>query len=105
MKIRTGFVSNSSSSSFALWGMSFSLEDGEEENGLPDTPENLFEGKISYVWAFEEGYAVAGLSPNEQAENQTLAEFKEQIRAKLEKILKRPIIKEEVEFHSGEYSC
>ena len=82
MKIRQGFVSNSSSSSFCLYGVS--LEEDEMKEALIEkgyaTEEDLSEGLYEWLdeWSFEYNLKEKGLSKEEIAEklaNRPLAGF------------------------------
>lgn len=95
MKIRNGYVSNSSSSSFCLYGIELSSEDffkfvginTEDEDGdydIYDEAENLFskakdlEKGLSY--AVNRDYIIIGKSPNLIKDDETGKEFKETVK-------------------------
>lgn len=98
MKMRTDFVSNSSSSSFVLWGASFDLDELQqnlkESNAVSHEDEDVYssyfdqwldEQKVfdygEYVIGDNE--AVFGLKPTEMKDDETLLQFKTRIFAKL----------------------
>lgn len=98
MKIRADFVSNSSSSSFVLWGVSFDTDnlveklrdaglvperpDGGEDHVNEDIEEFLDSRKIpydEYVFGYDDNFIAFGLSPACMKDNETLKEFKTRV--------------------------
>lgn len=98
MKIRYDFVSNSSSSSFVLWGISYDTyelveklrvawlvpsESGcEEKSAIAYINAFLNDKKIpydEYVFGYDDNYIAFGLSPAEMKDNETLKEFKTRV--------------------------
>lgn len=99
MKIRLGFVSNSSSSSFAIWGTaaekpprfddSWDWEQAMEEEGLEH---------------YNTGYDnLVGMSPDRQRDDETLGSFKLRIMAAINKTCLPD--DQTVAFFSEEYEC
>lgn len=102
MKIRADFVSNSSSSSFVLWGVSFDTDnlveklrdaglvparpDDGEDHINEDIEEFLDSRKIpydEYVFGYDDNFIAFGLSPTCMKDNETLKEFKARVVDKL----------------------
>lgn len=83
MKIRAGFVSNSSSSSFCLLGTSVSSFDFDN-NDMEDKLKEL-----DFEYGIENFYeeVIIGLSPDEIGNNETGAEFKERVKKLLKEEL------------------
>lgn len=78
MKIRSGFVSNSSSSSFCILGVEVDSDTFEKVDAIPyneRTTETLNgETSISY-----EGQYYVGYDPGKMKEDETLSQFKDRI--------------------------
>jgi hypothetical protein len=94
MKIRLGFVSNSSSSSFCIYGCSFGREEiqkllnADEEYGFDSYD---FEKKYNIeCYDFENEYYI-GKSFTKIQDNQTGKQFKEEIETKLKTIFGKDI--------------
>ena len=111
MKVRTGFVSNSSSSSFCLYGCTFDTTDITkdmltdeaikilEEHELfpedPDDEDSSYEDTyevLDYLGGGqicgEEGYFVAGEAPWEMKADETRSQFEERVRNQVKKYFK-----------------
>lgn len=83
MKIRHGFVSNSSSSSFCILGVSINSEEYdkiEEMRLIKKTELDYTLGISDY-----DGY-FAGFYPDKMKEDETLLEFKNRLKAELDKV-------------------
>lgn len=86
MKIRKGFVSNSSSSSFVVWGASISKDDtNATEEDKEDFTEFLWNKDFECESDDYSKYYV-GLSPEAMGADQTLNEFKLEICAKFKEV-------------------
>ena len=79
MKIRLGFVSNSSSSSFCIWGIYIDRDDHENFEQFEDTIEQLGLEIHSTPW---DSYAV-GRSFSSIKDDETGAQFKQGLADKL----------------------
>lgn len=109
MKIRNGFVSNSSSTSFALYGAYISDEEVEaagEKRGLDiddmcncEILEALLEDTgLSY--ATPNGDYLVGVDFEDMRDDETKAQFRERIQNTLQEIFGQPI---SCSYESGEY--
>jgi hypothetical protein len=99
MKIRTGFVSNSSSSSFLMYGLSLDCVDPRELSSVEDAEsldsdgfdlyeelEGLCKGTEFGYWVWDD-YAWIGASWDEVGDDETGRQFKEKVEASLRKAL------------------
>ena len=100
MKIRTDYVSNSSSSSFVLWGKAYDRSDLSQkmiDAGL--VPEDQVDDFDIYEWLDEhdsfgfdydeyvigDDEIIVGMSPVKMDDNETLAQFKQRVLDKIKK--------------------
>ena len=94
MKIRTDFVSNSSSSSFVLWGVSFNKDELEQKFNDASVFNDENDDEDYYISAFDQwldeqqyfdydeyvngdNEIVFGMKPTEMKDDETLKQFKE----------------------------
>jgi len=91
MKIRAGFVSNSSSSSFLIWGIPVSEDDLlvplEEDQELSEWLESQ---KIPY-WGNDYSTWVGG-DPSEMPDDVTMGAWKAQVKENLSKTFKPKVL-------------
>ena len=86
MKIRTGFVSNSSSSSFAVYGLNLRDDDSisaimkkydiKDKSDLYEFADMGISKELTSFWEYESENLVLGLSWEQMREDETLSEFK-----------------------------
>jgi hypothetical protein len=99
MKIRNGFVSNSSSSSFLIFGESFCSEDFlskiEDIGGYLETLFSNFSIYYGDPNAYERNYYI-GRCPSEMKDNEIVGEWKAKIQKEIEEKIDKNIIKKEI---------
>jgi hypothetical protein len=83
MKIRIGFVSNSSNTSFCIFGKYVSYD---KYKTLPNT----LDTHSASQYNFDEDYVV-GLSPERMINTETVSEFKERVRKMLSEALNEEV--------------
>ena len=100
MKIRNGFVSNSSSSSFCILGIPLSdlgIEDLDSAIDIIDCHENL--SYESGIETYYEDYVI-GINPECIDENKTIKETKQEIANMINESLNVNITPNEISFHT-----
>ena len=118
MKIRNGFVSNSSSSSFMIFGICFDSStdvfkeakiEHDEDNDDTDVM-TILENEITkrglnleVQYAGDSDYVYIGRSWDEVGDNETGLQFKESIAADIKKLFPKVNIKKQVGTHSETY--
>lgn len=103
MKIRSRFVSNSSTSSFLIYGISFENEDVWNE-AIKDT-EAYRASKLSLEYGNPnyDNTVYIGRNPTEMKDEQTMKTWKAEICDSLSKILGREITEKECGWHEDCY--
>lgn len=90
MKIRLGFVSNSSSSSFCAWGIHFENIKHDDDADFIDAMKKEFEDtpvEIIHEWENERLYL--GLSYDNLKDDETGRQFKDRAEKEIKKVLKK----------------
>ena len=81
MKIRNGFVSNSSSTSFCIYGASMSY------STLNEKGEAVEKADLDYHQEYQESdTAIVGRNPDSLKDDETGAQFKQSVKDKLKEI-------------------
>jgi hypothetical protein len=111
MKLRSGFVSNSSTSSFLIYGMEMTpkfsklleaKQEGDKEDF--DLYEALEESGLEY-FAETEWNDIVGVSLITIGEDETLRAFKARVKTQIESVFGTQIKDKDLEMMSGEYPC
>jgi hypothetical protein len=109
MKIRSGFVSNSSSSSFCILGISLSYDEVtklcKKTGGIDDTIHSPL-GWISDTYDYGDDIII-GMHPwNQMQDDETPPMFRKRITAEIKKQLpKLDLTEKKIDLYEGEYSC
>jgi hypothetical protein len=100
MKIRMGFVSNSSSSSFCIIGIADKDVDALEINSVYDFEDDL----DGFTECYEYNHCI-GLSITKIDENETFKAFKERAARTMTEVLKKEIKPSDLEIIIDQYQC
>jgi len=100
MKIRVGFVSNSSSSSFCIVGISDKDVDALKINSVCDFDDDL----DGFVECYEHNHCI-GLSITKIDENETFKDFKERVARTMTEVLKKEIKSSDLKIIIDQYGC
>lgn len=99
MKIRNGFISNSSSSSFVCWGIRLDYDElieklkinqNEDDDFYDNIDEKLEETNLSWI-SNDNGVAWIGLSPLSIRDDETGLQFKNRAKEQLSKLLEEEV--------------
>lgn len=100
MKIRQGFVSNSSTTSFCIYGAEVTRRDYDEDGDM-DIDEVADEHSLEYHYI--DGDSIVGLSPDAMGDYETKLQFMTRVEKAIKKAF--PNFNGAIEFMSGSYWC
>ena len=109
MKTRLGFVANSSSSSFLIYGVGGSLEDIFEKIGYTITPDEdrwtvldklASDLDLAFYYNSDGEFGAIGKSWSKVSDDQTGRQFKEEVETKIKSVAK----KDDIQFGTYEDS-
>ena len=93
MKVKCDFVTNSSSTSFCLWGTSKGMDTFLSANGINEEDyrykcidDILEKTDLDYHIDSESDIIYIGISPERMEENETLHQFKEKVQRMLKEV-------------------
>jgi hypothetical protein len=91
LKIRNGFVSNSSSSSYCLYGVCWEIDTFKEFAGYIDNDDediySFLDRKFGGMYSLQDDYIYVGYSPNAMKMDETKGNFLERVKNNLINLL------------------
>ena len=105
MKVRHGFVSNSSSSSFAVFGIALTDAQITAIKAKRGDLYGVQDVGLDYYGGTNDGTEVIGLCPSVAPDDETFGQFKTRVAALIASVTGDKPEDIKVEFVSGEYQC